>query len=147
MENTTDNATQPTIEQLIEERAQLVTKLAYQMEQKQSYQDNYWKASSEISKLRNIVREYFKSELDGDKNGTVEMDLDAINQLLVDIGGAELKFTYSARVTISFVIDGIEADSEEEAEQIIADSINYSVQTDYESMYDEEVEITEVEAE
>lgn len=143
MENET---TVTTTEQLIADKTKLEGLLAHKTEAYQNAMDKYWKASRDITALRDKVRNYFKEELDGDKDATVEMDLEAINELLTNIGADELKFTYSAKVTISFMVDGIEADSEEEAEQKIADSITYRVQCDYESLYDDEIEVTDVEA-
>lgn len=136
-----------TVEQLIADKAKLEALLAHKTEAYQNAMDKYWKASAQVNELRNKVRDYFKAELGGDKDATVQLDLDDINDLLYKIGGNEIKFTYSAKVTISFMIDGIEADSEEEAEQKIADAINYTVQCDYESLYDDEIDVTDVEAE
>jgi hypothetical protein len=64
---------------------------------------------------RDTVRNKFREMLDGDKDATIEMDLDDINELLEDIGASKIIFTYSVDVTVTATITGIEADSEEEA--------------------------------
>lgn len=100
-----------------------------------------------VTTIQDQVRTYFKDELDGDKNGTVTMDLEDINALLTTIGADEILFTYSAKVTISFVIEGVEADDEDDAVSKIQESIDWSVAVPYEHINDEEIEVTDVEAE
>ena len=137
-----------TTEQLIADKAKLEALLAHKTEAYQNAMDKYWKANAATNELRNKVREFFKAELGGDKDTIVELDLDEINNLLTKIGGQEIKFTYSAKVTISFVIEGVEADSEEDAESKIQDAVNWSIrELDYDGTNDEEIEVTEVEAE
>lgn len=117
-------------------------------EQTTRLRDNYWKADSEILSIRNKVREYFKSEFDGDKEATIELSVDDINGLLRRIGAEELSFTYSARVTISFVIEGVEADSEDDAIDKIRDAVNWEIRgLDYSGTNDDEIEVEDVEAE
>lgn len=117
-------------------------------EQNNRYRDNYWKASSEVSSIRAKVRDYFKSEFDGDKEATIELQVDDVNDLLRKIGAEELAFTYSATVTISFVIEGVEADSEDDAIDKIRDAVNWEIRgLDYSGTNDEEVEVSDVEEE
>lgn len=136
-------------EQLMAETDKLLATITHLDERVDYYQNQYWKTSAEVSNLRDKVRNYFKNELDGDKEASVEMDIDDINQLLNLIGADEIKFTYSAKVTISFVIEGVLADSEEDAQEKVRDAVNYKIDSDldYDNTTDEEIEVDEVEAE
>jgi hypothetical protein len=125
-------------EALLVEIDKLLAQVDSLKESKESYTDRYWKASAEIGNLRNTVREYFKNEVNGDKNATVER-----------IGAQELKFTYSANVTITFTITGVEADSEEDAERQILDAISYEVSNnlEHDGTEDDDYQVDNVEAE
>lgn len=79
---------------------------------------------------RDTVRNKFREMLDGDKNATIEMDLDDINELLEDIGASKIIFTYSVDVTVTATITGIEADSEEEARDKAIAALELRVDTD-----------------
>ena len=79
---------------------------------------------------RDTVRNKFREMLDGDKNATIEMDLDDINELLEDIGASKIIFTYSVDVTVTATITGIEADSEEEARDKAIAALDLRVDTD-----------------
>lgn len=78
---------------------------------------------------RDTVRNKFREMLDGDKNATIEMDLDDINELLEDIGASKIIFTYSVDVTVTATITGIEADSEEEAREKAIQALELRVDT------------------
>lgn len=136
-------------EQLMAETDKLLATITHLDERVDYYQNQYWKTSAEVSNLRDKVRNYFKDELDGDKDASVEMDIDDINQLLKLIGADEITFTYSAKVTITFTITGVVADSEEDAKSKILDSIDYKVNSDldHDNVEDEEYEVDDVEAE
>jgi hypothetical protein len=79
---------------------------------------------------RDTVRNKFREMLDGDKDATIEMDLDDINELLEDIGASKIIFTYSVDVTVTATITGIEADSEEEAREKAIAALELRVDTD-----------------
>ena len=79
---------------------------------------------------RDTVRNKFREMLDGDKNATIEMDLDDIKELLEDIGASKIIFTYSVDVTVTATITGIEADSEEEARDKAIAALELRVDTD-----------------
>ena len=79
---------------------------------------------------RDTVRNKFREMLDGDKNATIEMDLEDINELLEDIGASKIIFTYSVDVTVTATITGIEADSEEEARDKAIAALELRVDTD-----------------
>jgi phage-related protein len=79
---------------------------------------------------RDTVRAKFLTMLDGDKNATVEFDLDDINELLEDIGASKIIFTWSVDVTVTATITGIEADSEEDAKEKAIQALELRVDTD-----------------
>ena len=85
------------------------------------------------------------------KNDTVELDLDEVNELLQDIGANKILFTYTATVTYTVTINGIEADSEDEAERKALAAVDCRVDTDNcgedADVYNEEYEASDVEAE
>jgi hypothetical protein len=85
------------------------------------------------------------------KTDTVELDLDEVNELLQDIGANKILFTYTATVTYTVTINGIEADSEEEAERKALNAVDCRVDTDNcgedADVYNEEYEATDVEEE
>lgn len=136
-------------EQLMAEVDKLLSIVTHLDERVEYYQNQYWKTSAEVGNLREKVRNYFKDELDGDKEASVEMELDDINDLLNRIGAEEIKFTYSAEVTITFTITGVEADSEEDAKSKILDAISYQVSSslDHDNTEDDNYEVDNVEAE
>ena len=85
------------------------------------------------------------------KNDTVELNLQEVNELLENIGADKILFTYTATVTYTVTINGIEADSEDEAERKALQAVDCRVDTDNcgedADVYNEEYETTEVEKE
>jgi hypothetical protein len=79
---------------------------------------------------RETIRGKFEELLDGDKNTTIEMDLDDINELLKDIGADPIRFTWSVDVTVTATLTGIEAQSKEEAEEKALKALELRVDTD-----------------
>ena len=78
---------------------------------------------------RDSVRNKFRQMLDGDKDATIEMDLEDINNLLQEIGASRIVFTYSVDVTVTATITGIEADSEDDAIAKALDQLELRVNT------------------
>ena len=85
------------------------------------------------------------------KNDTVELNLQEVNELLENIGADKILFTYTATVTYTVTINGIEADSEDEAERKALNAVDCRVDTDNcgedADVYNEEYEASDVEAE
>jgi hypothetical protein len=85
------------------------------------------------------------------KNDTVELNLQEVNELLENIGADKILFTYTATVTYTVTINGIEADSEDEAERKALNAVDCRVDTDNcgedADVYNEEYEATDVEKE
>jgi uncharacterized protein (UPF0147 family) len=85
------------------------------------------------------------------KNDTVELNLQEVNELLENIGADKILFTYTATVTYTVTINGIEADSQSEAENKALRAVDCRVDTDNcgpdADVYNEEYEATDVEEE
>jgi hypothetical protein len=121
---TTEQTAQQVVEQFVKENNMeaIVERMVKQAERVQELQANKDSLLNRLQEERNTsranrdtVRNKFREMLDGDKDATIEMDLDDINELLEDIGASKIIFTYSVDVTVTATITGIEADSEEEA--------------------------------
>lgn len=161
MESTTENTPETTrqkIERLINtlQGEALLTEfddLQSRLDKKDESLANYRQSVSNYTKqlfdARAAVRNFFKEEFDGDKNAVVSFTLDEVNDLLDLIDADKLCFTYSATVKIEFTVTGIEADSEEEAERLIHNSLDYRLTGDLRdaNIENDDVEIEDVEAE
>jgi hypothetical protein len=121
-------------------------------------QQNQERVANRLQEERNVVRNNretvrskFEEMLDGDKDATIEMDLDAINELLEDIGASPIRFTWSVDVKVTATITGIEAQSEEEAREKVLRAIELRVETerlgDDANVDDEDYEVDNVEEE
>jgi hypothetical protein len=111
-----------------------LVKLEERLVELQTNKDRIWTSLQETRQTnianRDTVRNKFREMLDGDKNATIEMDLEDINELLEDIGASKIIFTYSVDVTVTATITGIEADSEEEARDKAIAALELRVDTD-----------------
>ena len=161
MESTTENTPETTrqkIERLINtlQGEALLTEfddLQSRLDKKDESLANYRQSVSNYTKqlfdARDAVRNFFKEEFDGDKNAVVSFTLDEVNDLLDLIDADKLCFTYSATVKIEFTVTGIEADSEEKAEELLRDNLEYRLVGDLRdiNIEDDDVEINDVEGE
>lgn len=75
------------------------------------------------------VREFFQARYETDSDEIVA-NLDDINSLLVNIGSEELTKSWSATVTITATITGIEAANKEAVEDIIQDAVEVNFNSD-----------------
>jgi hypothetical protein len=136
---TTETTTQEIVEQFVKENNMeaIVEKMVKQTESikelqrsKDSLLEKLYAERDTSRANRDTVRNKFREMLDGDKDATIEMDLDDINELLEDIGASKIIFTYSVDVTVTATITGIEADSEEEARDKAIAALELRVDTD-----------------
>jgi uncharacterized protein (UPF0147 family) len=109
-----------------------------------------------IDRLHQDIKEIKASVRDAlhqfdSKNDKVELNLEDVNEILTDIGADKILFTYTATVTYTVTINGIEADSEDEAERKALAAVDCRVDTDNcgedADVYNEEYEATDVETE
>jgi hypothetical protein len=136
---TTEQTAQQVVEQFVKENNMeaIVERMVKQAERVQELQANKDSLLTRLQEQRqttmanrDTVRNKFREMLDGDKDATIEMDLDDINELLEDIGASKIIFTYSVDVTVTATITGIEADSEEEARDKAIAALELRVDTD-----------------
>ena len=100
---------------LIEEKEQLKIELA-QVERK-------------FKSARFDVREHFQSRYETDQSEILS-EVDDVNSLLINIGAEALTKSWSATVTITATVTGIEAPNKDAAEDIIRDNIELNLTTD-----------------
>lgn len=136
----TETTTEPTPRQVIEEfvkdsnMEQITHKMVQQMERIQSLQKSYQYAidqsdskGRELFKLRDYLGDKFRELMEGDKDATVEMDLDDFNEILTEIGASKIAFTWKVDVTATVTITGIDAESAEEAERKALEAVSLSI--------------------
>lgn len=75
------------------------------------------------------VREFFQSKYETDSDEIV-VEVDDVNELLRQIGSEELTKSWSATVTITTTITGIEAPNKEAVEDMITDNIDVNFTAD-----------------
>ena len=120
--------TNDSLTRLIEEKEQLKIELA-QTERK----------------FRNAqfdVREHFQSRYETDQSEILS-EVDDVNSLLINIGAEALTKSWSATVTITATITGIEAANQEAVEDIIKDSIDVNV-TENGDLWVDDIEVNGV---
>ena len=107
--------TNESLTKLIEEKEQLKIELA-QVERK-------------FKNAQFDVREFFQARYETDSN-EILAEVDDVNSLLVNIGSEELTKSWSATVTITATVTGIEAANKEAVEDLIQDSIDVNFTAD-----------------
>jgi len=75
------------------------------------------------------VREFFQARYEAD-NDDIVCELSDVNELLKDIGSEELTKAWSATITITATVTGIEAPNAEAAREIVQDSIEVNLTAD-----------------
>ena len=136
----TETTPQPTARQVIDEfikdsnTEQIAERMVQQME-RINYLQRAWDSSSQESKrnadnlhkLREYLRDRFKELMDGDKDATVELQLEDFNHILDNVGARMIAFTWSVDITATVTITGIEADTEEEANEKALEAVSLQI--------------------
>jgi hypothetical protein len=91
------------------------------------------------------VRELFQSNYDTDQT-EILCDLDDVNTLLINIGSEALTRAWSASITITATVTGIEAPNAEAAQEILDDAFEVNLTVDGDVWVDE-VSVESVHAE
>jgi len=107
--------TNESLTKLIEEKEQLKIELA-QVERK-------------FRSAQFDVREHFQSRYETDSDEIVS-DVDDVNNLLINIGAEALTKSWSATVTITATVTGIEAPNAEAAQEILEDAFEVNLTVD-----------------
>ena len=93
------------------------------IEEKEQFKIELAQVERKFKSAQFDVKEFFQARYEQD-NGDIVCDLDDVNSLLVNIGSEELTTSWSATVTITATVTGIEASNKEAAEDIIKDSMD-----------------------
>ena len=94
----------------------VIKDVQYYKDQRQGYLDRYHKA-------RVSVYDFFKERHDTGSD-EITCSVEDVNELLESIGSDKLKLLFSVSGRINFVITDIEADSEEDAREIVESELN-----------------------
>jgi hypothetical protein len=147
----TNVVTTMTMAEQVEEITKLMTELDYQKQNLDIARQDRMEKANKINQIQREVREAFKEKFDGDRNTTADFDLEEANELLESIGADILTFTYSATITVTATITGIDATSEQEAEQKALEAVSLqfdaSAAGDDAEIDDEEYEVSDIEEE
>lgn len=135
----------------IKEITRLITELDYQKQNLDIARQERRDKSYKIEQIQREVRTAFKDKFDGDKTATADFDLEEANELLEQIGADALTFTYSATITITATITGIEADDEEDARNKALEAVGIRFDSnsagENADIEDEEYEVSDIEEE
>jgi hypothetical protein len=94
----------------------VIKDVQYYKDQRQGYLDRYHKA-------RVSVYDFFKERHDTGSD-EITCSVEDVNELLESMGSEKLKSLFSVSGRINFVITDIEADSEEDARDIVESELN-----------------------
>ena len=110
--------------------------LARLIEEKESFKTELLQAERKLRSAQFDVKEFFQSKYEVD-NFEIVAEVDDVNELLRQIGSEELTKAWSATVTITATVTGVEAASKELVEDIIIDSIELNFTADGDAWVDE----------
>ena len=103
--------------------------LANTINKDEAYRTEIAQLERKLLSLKYDVKEFFQARYEVDQSKIVA-EVDDVNQLLKDIGMDELTKSWSATITITATITGIEAANQEAVEDIIKDSIDVNFTED-----------------
>ena len=99
------------------------------IEEKESLKIELAQVERKFKSAQFDVKEFFQSKYKTDSDEIV-CEVDDINSLLKDIGSDELTKSWSATITITATVTGIEAANKEAVEDLIQDSIDVNFTAD-----------------
>jgi hypothetical protein len=102
----------------------------------ETYRTEIAQLERKLLSLKYDVREFFQARYETDQ-AEILCEVGDVNDLLKDIGTDELTKSWSATVTITATITGIEAPNKEAVEDIILDSIDVNFTADGDIWVDE----------
>jgi len=95
----------------------------------EAYRTEIAQLERKLLSLKYDVKEFFQARYEVDQSEIVA-EVDDVNQLLKDIGTDELTKSWSATVTITATVTGIEAPNADAAREIIEDAFEINLTVD-----------------
>lgn len=125
------DGTEPTITIQVKDTKYTFTNesLARLIEDKENLKTELLQVERKFKNAQFDVREFFQSRYETDSDEIV-VKVDDVNELLRQIGSEELTKSWSATVTITTTITGIEAPNKETVEDMITDNIDVNFTAD-----------------
>jgi len=99
------------------------------IEEKENLKTELLQVERKFKSAQFDVKEFFQSKYETDSDEIV-CEIDDVNELLVSIGSEQLTKSWSATVTITATVTGVEAANKEAAEDIIKDSMDINFTAD-----------------
>ncbi len=103
--------------------------LARLIEDKENIKTELLQVERKLKSTQFDVKEFFQSRYEPDESEIV-CEVGDVNDLLTSIGSEELTKSWSATITITATVTGIEAANKEAVENIIQDSIDVNFTAD-----------------
>ena len=125
------DGTEPTISFSIKDTRYTLTNesLVKLVEEKESLKAELLDAERKFRSARYDVKEFFQARYETDHHEIV-CEIDDVNELLKDIGSEELTKSWSATITITATVTGIEGSNQEAVEDIIKNNIDVNFTED-----------------
>ena len=101
--------------------------------------NKYW---IEKTQIKDYVYEFFKDRYDS-SDDTITATVDDVNDLLESIGSEKLKVLFTITGTINFTITDLEAESEDEAREIVEGNLSVDLDFGNGSLDDWDVEVND----
>ena len=125
------DGTEPTISFSIKDTRYTLTNesLVKLVEEKESLKAELLDVERKFRSAKYDVREFFQARYETDQSEIVA-EVDDVNELLKDIGTDELTKSWSATVTITATVTGIEAPNADAAREILKDAFEINLTVD-----------------
>jgi len=125
------DGTEPTVSIQVKDTKYTFTNesLTRLIEEKDAFKLELAQVERKLKSAQFDVREFFQARYETDHHEIVA-EVDDVNSLLKDIGSEELTKSWSATVTITATVTGIEAPNAEAAQEIIENNIEINLTED-----------------
>ena len=125
------DGTEPTISIQVKDTKYTFTNdsLVRLIEEKENLRTELVQVERKLKSTQFDVKEFFQSRYETDQS-EILCEVDDVNSLLKDIGSDELTKAWSATVTITATVTGVEAPNAEAAREIIEDAFEINLTVD-----------------
>jgi hypothetical protein len=125
------DGTEPTISIQVKDTKYTFTNdsLVRLIEEKENLRTELVQVERKLKSTQFDVKEFFQSRYETDQS-EILCEVDDVNSLLKDIGSDELTKSWSATVTITATVTGVEAPNAEAAREIIEDAFEINLTVD-----------------